>query len=78
MELTRWLCELGWESARKVLDDLQAAPLEKPAVDDKWITVPAEAGDVPVRIVRPVGSQGTLPVVLCVHGGAGHRQLRHS
>jgi acetyl esterase len=33
---------LGPDGARKVLDDLQAAPIDKPDVDEKWITVPAE------------------------------------
>ncbi|MFJ4369030.1 alpha/beta hydrolase [Streptomyces chartreusis] len=61
--------ELGPEGARKVLDDLQAAPVGKPDVEEKWITVPADVGDVQVRIVKPVGSQGSLPVVLYVHGG---------
>lgn len=64
-----FLYELGPEGARKVLDELQAAPVEKPEVDEKWITVPAEVGDVRVRIVKPLGSRGTLPVVLYVHGG---------
>ncbi|MFJ4467091.1 alpha/beta hydrolase [Streptomyces sp. NPDC089424] len=64
-----FLYELGPEGARKVLDDLQAAPVAKPDVEEKWITVPAEVGDVRVRIVKPVGSAGTLPVVLYVHGG---------
>ncbi|MGW1364859.1 alpha/beta hydrolase [Streptomyces chartreusis] len=64
-----FLYELGPEGARKVLDDLQAAPVEKPEVTEKWITVPADVGDVRVRIVKPVGGQGTLPVVLYVHGG---------
>jgi acetyl esterase/lipase len=43
--------------------------VEKPDVEEKWITVPAEVGDVRVRIVKPVGGQDTLPVVLYVHGG---------
>jgi acetyl esterase/lipase len=64
-----YLYELGPEGARKVLDDLQAAPVEQPDVDEKWITVAAEVGDVRVRIVKPVGSPGPLPVVLYVHGG---------
>ncbi|GAA1695299.1 alpha/beta hydrolase [Nonomuraea maheshkhaliensis] len=64
-----FLYELGPEGARKVLDDLQAAPIAKPDVDDKWIVVPAEVGNVRVRIVKPVGSTGMLPVVLYVHGG---------
>jgi acetyl esterase len=64
-----FLYELGTEGARKVLDDIQAAPVAKPEVDEKWITVPAEAGDVRVRIVKPSGAAGTLPVVLYMHGG---------
>jgi len=64
-----FLYQLGVEGARKVLDDLQAAPVEKPDVDERWVTVPAEVGDVPVRIVTPVGAAGPLPVILYVHGG---------
>ncbi|QAY72557.1 alpha/beta hydrolase [Agromyces protaetiae] len=64
-----YLYQLGPEGARKVLDDLQAQPVDKPDVDDEWITVPAEVGDVRVRIVKPVGAEGPLPVVLYVHGG---------
>ncbi|MGW3248775.1 alpha/beta hydrolase [Streptomyces sp. NPDC001070] len=64
-----FLYELGPEGARKVLDDLQAAPVEKFDVQEKWVTVPAEVGDVAVRIVKPVGVDGVLPVVLYVHGG---------
>jgi acetyl esterase/lipase len=64
-----FLYELGADGARKVLDDIQAAPVDKLDVDDKWITVPAEVGDVRVRIVKPVGAPDDLPTVLYVHGG---------
>ncbi|GAA0900371.1 alpha/beta hydrolase [Pseudonocardia zijingensis] len=64
-----FLYELGPEKARKVLDDIQAAPIDKPDVDDKWITVPAAVGDVRVRIVKPAGTAGPLPALLYVHGG---------
>ena len=64
-----FLYQLGPVEARKVLDDIQAAPIEKPAADEKWITVPAEVGDVRVRIVKPVDAQGALPPVLYLHGG---------
>jgi acetyl esterase len=71
-----FIYQLGVEGARKLLDDVQSAPVEKPDVDEKWITVPAEVGDVQVRIVKPTGSpagpsgeaQG-LPTILYVHGG---------
>jgi acetyl esterase/lipase len=64
-----FLYELTPDEARAVLDDLQAAPIEKLPVDERWITVPAEVGDVQVRIVRPEGAQGALPVILYRHGG---------
>ncbi|NJP88619.1 alpha/beta hydrolase [Nonomuraea sp. FMUSA5-5] len=61
--------ELGPAGARKLLDDVQAGPVPMPDVDEKWIIVPAGAGDVRVRIVKPAGAAGTLPAVLYVHGG---------
>ncbi|WP_350347675.1 alpha/beta hydrolase [Agromyces sp. G08B096] len=57
------------DEARKVLDDVQAAPVPKAEVDERWVTVPAEVGDVRVRIVTPPGAHGPLPVVLYIHGG---------
>lgn len=64
-----FLYELGPAGARKVLDDVQAAPIAKPDVQEKWITVPADVGDVQVRIVKPVDATGSLPTVLYMHGG---------
>ena len=64
-----FLYELGPQAARKVLTDLQSGPVDKPAVDEQWVTVPAEVGDVRVRILRPAGVTGQLPVVVYMHGG---------
>src|SRR5918998_3910005 len=64
-----FLYELTPDEARKVLDDVQAAPIDKLPVDERWITVAADVGDVRVRIVRPQGVEGTLPVILYMHGG---------
>jgi len=64
-----FIYELTPADARKVLDDVQAEPIEKLPVDERWVTVPAEVGDVRVRIVRPADSAGTLPVILYTHGG---------
>ena len=64
-----FLYELGTEGARKALDDIQAAPIVSHDVADKWITVSSDVGDVRVRIVKPTGSTGLLPVILYVHGG---------
>lgn len=64
-----FLYELGPEGARKVLDDIQAAPVDMPDVAERWVTVPASVGDVRVRVVTPVGVTEVLPVVLYLHGG---------
>jgi acetyl esterase len=64
-----FLYELSPAEARAVLDELQAAPIDKPPVNDRWITVPADVGDVRARIVRPPDAVGTLPVILYMHGG---------
>jgi acetyl esterase len=64
-----FLYELGPEGARKVLDDVQAAPIAKPEVADTWMTVPAEVGQVRVRILKPLDAIGVLPTILYMHGG---------
>jgi acetyl esterase/lipase len=64
-----FIYELTPAEARKVLDDVQAAPIDKLPVEDRWITVPAEVGDVRVRIVRPPHAAGPLPAILYMHGG---------
>jgi acetyl esterase/lipase len=64
-----FIYELTPDDARKVLDDVQSQPVDKLPVDERWVTVPAEVGDVRVRIVRPPQADGTLPVILYMHGG---------
>jgi acetyl esterase len=61
--------ELTPEQARKVLDDVQAQPVDKLLVDEEWVTVPASTGDVRVRIVRPPNPGEDLPAVVYMHGG---------
>ena len=56
-----FLYELTPAEARAVLDDVQSAPIEKLRVEERWITVPAEVGDVRVRIVRPLAAAGSCP-----------------
>src|SRR5829696_1271295 len=58
-----FLYELTPDEARKVLDDVQAAPIDKLPVDERWITVPADVGDVQVRIVRPAGAGAAVAFV---------------
>ena len=64
-----FIYELSPEAARRVLDDVQATPIDKLPVDERWITVPVDVGDVRVRIVRPPHDVGTLPAILYMHGG---------
>jgi acetyl esterase/lipase len=67
--LPPFLYELGPRGARKVLDAIQAVPVDKPPVQENWVFVPSEMGDVKIRIVKPLGATGSLPVVLYLHGG---------
>jgi acetyl esterase len=64
-----FIYELTPAEARKVLDDVQAEPIDKLPVEERWITLPAEVGEVRVRIVRPPDAEETLPVILYMHGG---------
>jgi len=64
-----FLWQMAPADARKVLDDAQSGPISKPAVDEEWISVPSSAGDVRVRIIKPQGAAGMLPVIVYMHGG---------
>lgn len=51
------------------LDELQSGAISRPEADITDLTVPGGPnGDVAVRIVKPVGTRGPLPVVLFIHG----------
>src|SRR5690348_1759868 len=64
-----YLFDLGPEKGRAVVDEVQSGQIAKPPVDEQWITVPGgPAGSVPVRIVRPAGASGILPVIIYIHG----------
>jgi acetyl esterase/lipase len=64
-----FLYEMAPADARKVLEDAQSGPVSKLPVEEEWITVPSPAGEVRVRLVRPQGATGMLPVILYMHGG---------
>jgi acetyl esterase/lipase len=64
-----YLFELPPAEGRKAVDEVQSGEIDKPAIDEEWVTVPGgPTGGVRVRIVRPAGARGTLPVVLYIHG----------
>jgi len=56
--------------ARSVLVRVQSAPVGTPSAQIEDVAFPVgPTGSVPVRIVRPAGSGGVLPVVMYFHGG---------
>ncbi|MFD3582631.1 alpha/beta hydrolase [Streptomyces sp. NPDC058683] len=64
-----YLFDLPPAEGRKAVDEVQSGDIEKPAVDEEWITVEGgPTGSVRARIVRPAGATGDLPVVLYIHG----------
>ncbi len=64
-----FLYQLPVADGRAAVDGVQDDPVFKPEVDDEWIEVPGgPTGDVKVRIVKPQGATGPLPVILYVHG----------
>ncbi len=64
-----FIYELEPAAARKVLEDLQSGPVDKLAVVEEWITVPAAVGDARVRMIKPVEHAAVLPVIVYMHGG---------
>lgn len=64
-----FLYQLPVAEGRAAVDGVQDDPIFKPEVDEEWIDVPGgPTGDVKVRIVKPQGATGPLPVILYVHG----------
>ncbi|MDX3859675.1 alpha/beta hydrolase [Streptomyces europaeiscabiei] len=64
-----FLFELPPAEGRKAVDEVQSGEIEKPEIDEEWVTVPGgPTGSVRARIVRPAGAEGVLPVVLYIHG----------
>jgi acetyl esterase len=55
--------------ARRAVEAAQSAPIPMPDIDESWVTVPTDFGDVRVRLVRPPGENGPLPVIVYLHGG---------
>jgi len=64
-----FLYEMTPVDARRVLEDAQSGPVSKLPVEEEWITVPAQVGDARVRLIRPQGATGMLPVIVYMHGG---------
>ncbi|WP_308167720.1 alpha/beta hydrolase [Catellatospora tritici] len=65
-----FLFQLPPEQGRQILEDVQSSPdVPKPEITEEWIQVHGgPTGIVPVRIVKPAGATGTLPVIFYIHG----------
>ncbi|MEE1810324.1 alpha/beta hydrolase [Streptomyces sp. BE133] len=64
-----YLFDLPPAEGRKAVDEVQSGETDKPQIDEEWITVSGgPTGSVRARIVRPAGVEGTLPVILYIHG----------
>ncbi|TCJ28362.1 alpha/beta hydrolase [Nocardioides jejuensis] len=64
-----FLFDLPPAEGRAAVEDVQSGDIEKPAVDEEWITVEGgPTGSVQVKIIKPTGATGTLPVVFYIHG----------
>jgi acetyl esterase/lipase len=62
--------EMTPEDARDVLSKLQKTRVTSPPADVEDRSVPGgPKGEIPIRIVRPKGSAGPLPIVMYFHGG---------
>ncbi|MBF6175336.1 alpha/beta hydrolase [Nocardia blacklockiae] len=64
-----FLYQLPPEEGRKAVDSVQDSPIDKPAIDEEWITVEGgPTGSVRARIVKPQGVTEALPVIVYTHG----------
>jgi acetyl esterase/lipase len=64
-----FLFEMSVEDGRKTVDSVQDGDIPAPAVDVTDTMIPGgPTGDVSIRIYRPAGSVGVLPVILYTHG----------
>ncbi|OKH82028.1 esterase [Mycobacterium sp. ST-F2] len=64
-----FLYQLPPAEGRKTVDEVQSGDVAMPDVDDEWITVEGgPTGSVKVRIIKPAGATGRLPVIFYIHG----------
>ncbi|MFI9611539.1 alpha/beta hydrolase [Streptomyces sp. NPDC052023] len=64
-----YLFDLAPAEGRKAVDEVQSGEIDKPRIDEEWITVAGgPTGSVRARVVKPAGAAGTLPVILYIHG----------
>ncbi|MCG8927960.1 alpha/beta hydrolase [Lentzea sp. CC55] len=59
-----FLFELDPAEGRKTVDEVQSGEIAAPEVDEQWV----ELDGFRVRVVKPAGTTGDLPVILYIHG----------
>ncbi|GDY32326.1 alpha/beta hydrolase [Gandjariella thermophila] len=61
--------DLGPQRGREVMDRVQAGEVPKPDADIEDLTLSGgPTGELTVRVVRPKGARGVLPVIVYIHG----------
>jgi acetyl esterase len=64
-----FLYDLAPADGRKAVDSVQDGDIPVPPADVEDLVIPGgPSGEVSIRIFRPVGATGTLPVLLYTHG----------
>jgi acetyl esterase/lipase len=64
-----YLFDLGPEKGRETVDEVQSGEIDRPDVEIDDTMVPGgPSGQVSVRILRPPGAAGPLPVIVYIHG----------
>lgn len=64
-----FLFQLPPTKGRKTVDEVQSSAIDMPAIDEEWLTIEGgPTGSVKIRIVKPAGATGTLPIIFFIHG----------
>ncbi|MCI2423011.1 alpha/beta hydrolase [Saccharopolyspora sp. K220] len=64
-----YLFDLGPVEGRKTVNEVQSGEINKPDIAEERVTVQGgPTGSVRARIVRPADADGTLPVIIYIHG----------
>jgi acetyl esterase len=64
-----FIYQLSPDEAREVLEGVQRSRIDKPAVDIQDLSISGGPhGHIAVRLLKPAGAAGPLPVILYVHG----------
>ncbi len=64
-----YLYEMTVEDGRKTVDGVQSGNVPRPAATGEELEIPGgPSGVVSIRVVRPAGAEGVLPVLLYIHG----------